>query len=91
VLSVFAVVSAILAYIQFKTAATYAGSSAAHHPGELAIRLFCDDAGGNLAVRDPAGTAVSPLRKLMRDWGRWNGAVLIEAGACVFARARVTA
>jgi hypothetical protein len=33
---------------------SFSCSAVGHHPGELAIRLFCGDAGEHLAVRDSA-------------------------------------
>src|ERR1700733_5458843 len=83
-LSVFAAVSAILAYIQFRAN----GDVRWHHdPGELAIRLLRDDAGERLALRIPPAKAVSPVRELMRDWGllEWGHALIGFAACCPFA------
>ncbi len=88
VLSVFAVVSAILAYIQFKTdgdvrwliggiiiLASWPYAYFVMMP--VSIWLF---------VISP-GTAVSPLRKSMQDWGllEWGHVLIGFAAACVFA------
>ena len=88
VLSVFAVVSAILAYIQFKTngdvrwliggiiiLASWPYAYFVMMP--VNIWLFVS----------PPGTAVSPLRKLMQDWGllEWGHVLIGFAAACVFA------
>ncbi len=88
VLSVFAVVSAILAYIQFKTngdvrwliggiiiLASWPYAYFVMMP--VSIWLF---------VISP-GTAVSPLRNLMQDWGllEWGHILIGFAAACVFA------
>ena len=74
VLSVFAVVSAVLAYIQFKTngdvrwliggiiiLASWPYAYFVMMPVNIWLFVI------------PPATAVSPLRKLMRDWGCWNG------------------
>jgi hypothetical protein len=89
VLSVFAVVSAILACIQFKT------------DGDVrwligGIIIILSSWPYAYFVMMPAsiwlfgispGTAVSPLRKLMRDWGllEWGHVLIGSAAACVFA------
>jgi hypothetical protein len=88
VLSVFAVVSAILAYIQFKTngdvrwliggtiiLASWPYAYFVMMPVNIWLFVI------------PPGTAVSPLRKLMRDWGllEWGHVLIGFAAACVFA------
>ena len=70
VLSVFAVVSAILAYIQFKTNGDVRwliGGTIILASWPYAYFVMMPVNVWLFVI--PPGTAVSPLRKLMRDWG----------------------
>src|SRR6202048_1280943 len=87
-LSVFAVLSAILAYIQFK-----ANGDVRWLIGGTIIlaswpyAYFVIMPVNVLLLVIPPGTAVSSLRKLMRDWGllEWGHVLIGFAAACVFA------
>jgi hypothetical protein len=88
VLSVFAVLSSILAYVQFKTN----GDVRWLVGGTIILASWPYGYFVMMPVNVwlfmiPPGTALSPLRKLMRDWGLLElGYVLIGfAAACVFA------
>jgi hypothetical protein len=88
VLSVFAVLSTILAYIQFKTNGDVRwliGGTIilANWPYAYFVMMPVNV----LLFVIPLGTAVSPLRKLMRDWGllEWGHVLIGFAAACVFA------
>ena len=87
-LSVFAVVSAILAYIQFRAngdvrwliggtiiLASWPYAYFVMMPVNVWLFML------------PPGTALSPLRKLMREWGllEWGHVLIGFAAACVFA------
>jgi hypothetical protein len=88
VLSVFAVVSAILAYIQFRTdgdvrwiigGITILASWPYAYFVMMPVNVWL------FAI--PPGRAVSPVRKLMRDWGllEWGHALIGFAAGCAFA------
>ena len=88
VLSVFAVLSTILAYIQFKTNGDVRwliGGTIilASRPYAYFVMMPVNV----WLFMIPPGTALSPLRKLMRDWGllEWGHVLIGFAAACVFA------
>ncbi|MDR3486188.1 MAG: DUF1772 domain-containing protein [Bradyrhizobium sp.] len=87
-LSIFAVVSAILAYIQFRAngdvrwligGTTILASWPYAYFVMMPVNVWL--------FIIPPGTALSPLRKLMRDWGllEWGHVLIGFAAACVFA------
>jgi hypothetical protein len=87
-LSIFAVFSAILAYIQFR-----ANGDVRWLIGGTTIlaswpyAYFVMTPVNVWLFMIPPGTARSPLRKLMRDWGllEWGHVLIGFAAACVFA------
>ncbi|HEY0569172.1 MAG TPA: DUF1772 domain-containing protein [Xanthobacteraceae bacterium] len=88
VLSAFAVVSAILAYIQFKTNGDVRwliGGTIILASWPYAYFVMTPVNVWLFVI--PPGTAVSPLRKLMRDWGllEWGHVLIGFSAACVFA------
>jgi hypothetical protein len=88
VLSVFAVVSAILAYIQFKTNGDVRwliGGTIILASWPYAYFVMMPVNVWLFVI--PPETAVSPLRKLMRDWGllEWGHVLIGFAAAGVFA------
>jgi len=88
VLSVFAVLSAILAYIQFKANGDVRwliGGTIILASGPYAYFVMMPVNVWLLVI--PPATAVSPLRKLMRDWGllEWGHALIGFAACCAFA------
>jgi hypothetical protein len=88
VLSVFAVVSAIFAYIEFKTDGDVRwliGGSIILASWPYAYFVMTPVNVWLFVI--PPGTAVSPLRKLMRDWGllEWGHVLIGFAAACVLA------
>ena len=93
VLSVFAVVSAILAYIQFRTDGDVRwiiGGVTILATWPYAYFVMMPVNVWLCAI--PPGRAVSAARKLMRDWGllEWGHALIGLAAACVFAWALET-
>jgi hypothetical protein len=87
-LSVFAVISAILAYIQFRDS----GDVRWHIGGTIILAswpyaYFVMVPVNVWLCAIPPGRAVSPARKLMRDWGllEWGHALIGLAATCVFA------
>jgi hypothetical protein len=88
VLSVLAVVSAILAYIQFKTSGDVrwlVGGTIILASWPYAYFVMMPVNVWLFVI--PPGTAVSPPRKLMRDWGllEWGHLLIGFAAAWVFA------
>jgi hypothetical protein len=87
-MSVLAVVSAILAFIQFKTDGDVRwiiGGVAIS--GELAYSYFVMVPVNVWLCAAPLARPVSPVRKLMRDWGllEWGQALIGFAAVCDFA------
>ena len=87
-LSVLAVVSAILAYIQFRANGDVRWiiggiTSLASWPYAYFVMVPVNV----WLCAIPAGRAVSPVRKLMRDWGllEWGHALIGFAAVCAFA------
>jgi hypothetical protein len=88
ILSVFAVVSAILAFIQFKS-----NGDVRYIIGGVTILASWPYAYFVMMPVNiwlwvlPPGKAVSPVRELMRDWGllEWGHALIGFAAACAFA------
>jgi hypothetical protein len=87
-LSVFAMVSAILAFIEFKTngdvrwiigGVTILASWPYAYFVMVPVNVWL--------CTMPAGRAVSPVRQLMRDWGllEWGHALIGFAACCLFA------
>jgi hypothetical protein len=87
-LSVFAVISAILAYIQFRDSGDVRwliGGTIILASWPYAYFVMVPVNVWLCAI--PPGRAVSPARKLMRDWGllEWGHALIGLAATCVFA------
>jgi Domain of unknown function (DUF1772) len=87
-LSVFAVISAILAYIQFRASGDVRwliGGTIMLASWPYAYFVMVPVNVWLCAI--PPGRAVSPARKLMRDWGllEWGHALIGLAATCVFA------
>jgi hypothetical protein len=88
ILSVFAVVSAILAFVQFKS-----NGDVRYIIGGVTILASWPYAYFVMMPVNiwlwvlPPGKAVSPVRELMRDWGllEWGHALIGFAAACAFA------
>lgn len=87
-LSVFAVISAVLAYIQFRDSGDVRwliGGTIILASWPYAYFVMVPVNVWICAI--PPGRAVSPARKLMRDWGvlEWGHALIGLAATCVFA------
>ncbi len=87
-LTVFAVISAILAYIQFRDSGDVRwliGGTIILASWPYAYFVMVPVNVWLCAI--PPGRAVSPARKLMRDWGllEWGHALIGLAATCVFA------
>jgi hypothetical protein len=87
-MSVLAVVSAILAFIQFKTDGDVRWIiGGVTISGELAYSYFVMVPVNVWLCAVPLARPVSPVRKLMRDWGllEWGQALIGFAAVCDFA------